>query len=63
MASSSIYGGTFNLISVTMKKMGIDATFVSPDATEEELNASIPAKYKADVWRDDCQSGTYCSGY
>ena len=38
MASSSIYGGTFNLISVTMKKMGIDATFVSPDATEEELN-------------------------
>ena len=38
VASSSIYGGTFNLISVTMKKMGIDATFVSPDATEEELN-------------------------
>ena len=37
VASSSIYGGTFNLISVTMKKMGIDATFVSPDATEEEI--------------------------
>ena len=36
-ASSSIYGGTFNLISVTMAKMGITATFVSPDATEEEI--------------------------
>lgn len=41
VASSSIYGGTFNLISVTMKKMGIDVTFVSPDATEEELNAAF----------------------
>lgn len=39
VASSSIYGGTFNLISVTMAKMGITATFVSPDATEEELDA------------------------
>ena len=37
VASSSIYGGTFNLIAVTMAKMGITATFVSPDATEEEL--------------------------
>ncbi len=41
VASSSIYGGTFNLISVTMKKMGIDATFVSPDASEEELSAAF----------------------
>ena len=41
VASSSIYGGTFNLISVTMAKMGIDATFVSPDCTEEELNAAF----------------------
>lgn len=41
VASSSIYGGTYNLISVTMKKMGIDVTFVSPDATEEELNAAF----------------------
>ena len=37
VSSSSIYGGTFNLISVTMAKMGIEATFVSPDATEEEI--------------------------
>ena len=41
VASSSIYGGTFNLISVTLKKMGIDVTFVSPDASEEELNAAF----------------------
>ena len=40
VASSSIYGGTFNLISVTMAKMGITATFVSPDCSEEELNAA-----------------------
>lgn len=38
VASSTIYGGTFNLISVTMKRMGIDVTFVHPDASEEEIN-------------------------
>ena len=37
VSSSSIYGGTFNLIAVTMAKMGIETTFVSPDCTEEEL--------------------------
>ncbi|MBR0218704.1 MAG: O-acetylhomoserine aminocarboxypropyltransferase/cysteine synthase [Clostridia bacterium] len=41
VASSSIYGGTFNLISVTMAKMGIETTFVSPDRTDEELNAAF----------------------
>lgn len=41
VASSSIYGGTFNLISVTLKKMGIESTFVSPDCSEEELNAAF----------------------
>ncbi|MGN0203769.1 MAG: O-acetylhomoserine aminocarboxypropyltransferase/cysteine synthase family protein [Coprococcus sp.] len=41
VASSSIYGGTFNLISVTMAKMGIQVTFVSPDCTEAELNAAF----------------------
>ena len=35
VASSSIYGGTYNLFHVTMRKMGIDFTFVSPDCTEE----------------------------
>ena len=41
VSSSAIYGGTFNLISVTMKRMGIEATFVSPDATYEEICAAI----------------------
>ena len=41
VASSSIYGGTFNLISVTMARMGVEVTFVSPDCTEEELNAAF----------------------
>ncbi len=41
VASSAIYGGTFNLIAVTMKRMGIEVTFVSPDATEEELNSAF----------------------
>ena len=46
VASSTIYGGTFNLISVTMKRMGIDVTFVSPDATEEEINAAFKENTK-----------------
>lgn len=47
VASSTIYGGTFNLISVTMAKMGIDVTFVSPDASEEELNAAFKENTRA----------------
>lgn len=47
VASSSIYGGTFNLIAVTMAKMGISATFVSPDCTEEELNAAFRENTRA----------------
>ena len=47
VASSSIYGGTFNLISVTMKRMGIDTTFVEPDASEEELNEAFQPNTKA----------------
>ena len=46
VASSAIYGGTFNLISVTMKRMGIDATFVSPDSTYEEICAAIQPNTK-----------------
>lgn len=46
VSSSSIYGGTFNLIEVTMKKMGVDVTFVSPDCTEEELNDAFQENTK-----------------
>ena len=47
VASSSIYGGTYNLISVTMKRMGVDVTFVDPDCAEEELNAAFQENTKA----------------
>ena len=47
VASSTVYGGTFNLIAVTMKRMGIDVTFVNPDASEEELNAAFRENTKA----------------
>ena len=47
VASSTIYGGTYNLFHVTMRKMGIDFTFVSPDCSEEELNAAFKPNTKA----------------
>ena len=47
VSSSEIYGGTFNLFGVTMKKMGIECTFVSPDATEEELAAAFRPNTRA----------------
>jgi len=47
VACSAIYGGTYNLFAVTMKKMGIDFTFVSPDCTDEELDAAFRPNTKA----------------
>ena len=47
IASSSIYGGTFNLFNVTMRKMGIDFTFVNPDCSDEELEAAFKPNTKA----------------
>ena len=47
VSSSSIYGGTYNLFAVTMKRMGIDFTFVSPDCTPEELEAAFRPNTKA----------------
>ena len=46
IASSAIYGGTFNLFNVTMRKMGIDFTFVDPDCTDEELEAAFKPNTK-----------------
>ncbi len=46
VAFSSIYGGTFNLFNVTMRKMGIDFTFVEPDCTAEELEAAFKPNTK-----------------
>lgn len=47
VCSSAIYGGTYNLFAVTMKKMGIDFTFVSPDVTEQELRKAFRPNTKA----------------
>ena len=47
VSSSTIYGGTYNLFAVTMKRMGIDFTFISPDCSEEELNAAFKENTKA----------------
>ena len=47
VASSAIYGGTYNLIAVTMKRMGIEFTFVDPDCSVEELNAAFRPNTKA----------------
>ena len=47
VSSTAIYGGTFNLFNVTLRKLGIDFTFVSPDCTEAELNAAFKENTKA----------------
>ncbi len=47
VSSASIYGGTYNLFAVTMKRMGIDFTFVDPDCTEQELASAIRPNTKA----------------
>ena len=47
VSSSEIYGGTFNLFGVTMKKLGIGCTFVSPEASEEEIEAAFKDNTKA----------------
>ena len=47
VASSSIYGGTYNLFAVTMRRMGVEFTFVSPDCTEAELDAAFRPNTKA----------------
>ncbi len=47
VSSASIYGGTYNLFAVTMKKMGIDFTFVNPDCSDEELEAAFRPNTKA----------------
>ncbi len=47
VCSSSVYGGTFNMFGVTLKKLGIDVTFVDPDADDETLNAAFRENTKA----------------
>ena len=59
VSSAAIYGGTFNLFAVTMKKLGIEFTFVSPDATEEELCAAFRPNTKA-VFAESISNPSLC---
>ena len=56
VSSSSIYGGTYNLFAVTMKRMGVEFTFVSPDCTAEELEAAFRPNTKAVFGETDRKS-------
>ena len=47
VASSALYGGTYNLFAVTMRRMGVEFTFIKPDCTEEELNAAFRENTRA----------------
>lgn len=47
VSSSTIYGGTYNLLGVTLKKYGVDVTFVNPDASEDEIQAAFRPETKA----------------
>ena len=59
VCSSAIYGGTFNLFNVTMRKMGIDFTFVTPDVSEEELEAAFKPNTKA-VFAESISNPSLC---
>ena len=63
VSSATIYGGSSNLFTVTMKKMGIDVTFVDPDASEEELAKAFRPNTKAVFGRDDCEPSSGGAGY
>ena len=49
VSAATIYGGTFNLFNVTMRKLGIDVTFVDPNASEEEIQAAFKPDRKSVV--------------
>ncbi len=59
VCSSAIYGGTFNLFNVTMRKMGIDFTFVTPDVSDQELEAAFKPNTKA-VFAESISNPSLC---
>ena len=63
VASSEIYGGTYNLFAVTMKRMGIDFTFVDPDCSLTELERGFPPQHEGPVRRDHCQPRPHGTGH
>ena len=63
VASSTIYGGTFNLISVTMAKMGIDRYLCGPALHRRGAGRRVPAQHQGCVWGDHCQPCPDRAGY
>ncbi len=63
VASSTIYGGTFNLISVTMKKMGIDRHLRGPAVHRGGTERRLPAQYQGRVRRDHRKPGPHRAGH
>lgn len=63
ICSAHVYGGTFNLFGVTMKKQGIDVTFINPDCTEEELEAAFKPNTKMVFGRNNIKSIFSCIRY
>ena len=57
VASSAIYGGTYNLLAVTMKRMGIESTFVSPDLHSRRARRRFPSQHQGRVRRNHRQPG------
>ena len=62
VCASALYGGTYNLYAHTIKKMGVDATFVDPDCTEEELNAAFQENTKAVFGETIANPALSCAG-
>lgn len=61
VSATSIYGGTYNLLAVTLKKLGIECTFVDQGERGRDLQG-VPPEHESDVRRDDLQSGRYGIG-
>mgnify|MGYP000292642009 CR=1 FL=1 len=62
VCSSTIYGGTFNLFGVTLKKLGIECTFIDANASEEEIDQAFRPN-QGRFWGDHCQPGPDCAGH
>ena len=61
VCAAKVYGGTSNLLAVTLKRFGIETTLVDQDAPADELEKSIPAEHQSCLCRDDFQPGRCCT--
>ncbi len=63
VSAATIYGGTSNLFTVTLKRLGVECTLVDPDASGGGAGEGIPSQHQGGIWRDDRQSGPGRAGY